>query len=141
MHGPCRQGQFTRFQRAFHITPFRLLLRHRQSECLSSLQVGRAGLSLGHSGKILMHFDGILGCCSIVRHVEVQTMLCRYAGVRVLPAWQVSEREFRQRVLVTGVTNEEAIFEITMLQRFGGLYDGVYYTRSLKAESPCAQGV
>jgi hypothetical protein len=56
-------------------------------------------------------------------------------------AWQVSEREFRQRVLVTGVASEEAIFEITMLQRLGGLYDGVYYTRSLKAESPCAQAV
>ena len=54
---------------------------------------------------------------------------------------QISEREWRQRVCITGVAGEEAIFEITMLQRFGGLYDGVYYTRSLKAESPGPQGV
>lgn len=32
------QGQFTRFQRVFHIRPFCLLLRHRSAECLSSLQ-------------------------------------------------------------------------------------------------------
>ena len=42
---------------------------------------------------------------------------------------------------ITSVANEEATFEITMLQRFGGLYDGVYYTRSLKAESPGPQGM
>ena len=32
------QGQFTRFQRVFHIRPFCLLLRHQTAECLSSLQ-------------------------------------------------------------------------------------------------------
>ncbi|CAL5228251.1 g11352 [Coccomyxa viridis] len=32
-------GQFTRFQRVFHIRPFSLLLRHRTAEYLSSLQV------------------------------------------------------------------------------------------------------
>lgn len=52
---------------------------------------------------------------------------------------QISEREWRRRFLVVGLTKEEAIFEITMLQRFGGLYDGVYYTKALRAESPLAQ--
>ena len=33
-------GQFTRFQRVFHIRPFSLLLRHTRAERLSSLQVG-----------------------------------------------------------------------------------------------------
>ena len=32
------QGQFTRFQRVFHIRPFSLLLRHQRAECISSLQ-------------------------------------------------------------------------------------------------------
>lgn len=32
-------GQFTRFQRVFHIRPFSLLLRHTHAERLSSLQV------------------------------------------------------------------------------------------------------
>ena len=52
---------------------------------------------------------------------------------------QISDREWRQRFQIVGLTNEEAIFEITMLQRFGGLYDGVYYTKALRAESPQAQ--
>jgi len=49
---------------------------------------------------------------------------------------QVSEFDWRQRVLVRSATDEEAIFEVTMRQRFGGLYDGVYYTKSLKPETP-----
>ena len=40
------QGQFTRFQRVFHIRPFCLLLRHQRAECLSSLQVTSSACSL-----------------------------------------------------------------------------------------------
>ncbi|CAL8471310.1 g10852 [Coccomyxa elongata] len=78
-------GQFTRFQRVFHMMPYRLLLYHKECSYLSSLQV--------------------------------------------------SEFEWRQRILVQGVS-DEAVFEITMMQRFGGQYDGIYYTRHLKADPP-----
>ena len=47
----------------------------------------------------------------------------------------MSEFEWRQRVLVQGVS-DEAVFEITMMQRFGGQYDGIFYTRHLKADPP-----
>jgi hypothetical protein len=57
-------------------------------------------------------------------------------GGKAALAAQVSELEWRQRVLVTGETDEEATFEFTMLQRLGGHSDGVFYTRSLKAEPP-----
>ena len=33
------QGQFTRFQRVFHMMPYRLLLHHKECTYLSSLQV------------------------------------------------------------------------------------------------------
>lgn len=38
-------------------------------------------------------------------------------------------------MLVQGV-GSEAVFEFTMLQRFGGHSDGIYYTRYLRADPP-----
>lgn len=49
---------------------------------------------------------------------------------------QVSELEWRQRVRITSMANEQATFEFTLRQRLGGLYDGIFYTQALRAEDP-----
>ena len=61
-------------------------------------------------------------------------LCCRLPGLKTNIDTQVSELEWRQRVRITSVANEQATFEFALRQRLGGLYDGIYYTQALRAE-------
>jgi hypothetical protein len=141
----CLQGQFTRFQRVFHMMPYRLLLHHEESSLLSSLQAGNLSIIF-----VLLHLKALavlsshavfikqtLPCFVLHKvHTLQSLIICMRAETCcTCRTWQVSEFEWRQRLLVQGI-NGEAVFEFTMLQRFGGQYDGIFYTRYLKADPP-----
>ena len=47
---------------------------------------------------------------------------------------QVSELQWRQRVRIQGYKGDAGIFEFMMTQRFGGRYDGIWFTEQLVAD-------
>jgi hypothetical protein len=48
---------------------------------------------------------------------------------------QLSDRVWRTRLHVTGAyRKDEGVYEITMVQRLGGRYDGYWFTESLVAD-------
>lgn len=71
-----------------------------------------------------------LRCCVVLLVVLPCCLLC------VLPfVPQLSERVWRTRLHVIGeYRKEEGVYEITMVQRLGGRYDGWWFTESLVAD-------
>jgi len=53
----------------------------------------------------------------------------------LLPLLQLSDRMWRTRLHVVGpYRKDEGVYEITMVQRLGGRYDGYFFTESLVAD-------
>ncbi|KAK9805013.1 hypothetical protein WJX73_001535 [Symbiochloris irregularis] len=58
----------------------------------------------------------------------------------LLSTLQVSEHRWRQRVWVQGYRDfEQGTYSFNLVQRFGGRYDGIWFTESLHADA-CADG-
>lgn len=70
-----------------------------------------------------------------IMHIPAYKPLLNHDAATTLSTLRVSERCFKTRLHVTGEGgHDEGVFEITMVQRLGGRYDGWWFTESLVAD-------
>lgn len=69
-----------------------------------------------------------------VMHTPYYQPLLDHVDVQLLSSFEVNEFAYKQRLRVTGTANEQRVYEITMIQRLGGRYDGYWFTDSLICE-------
>ncbi|KAF8073191.1 hypothetical protein HT031_000852 [Scenedesmus sp. PABB004] len=70
-----------------------------------------------------------------ILHIPAYKPLLGHEGVETLSALQLSERVWKTRFAVRGEAGrEQGVYEITMVQRLGGRYDGYWFTESLVAD-------
>lgn len=61
---------------------------------------------------------------------------------RLLSSLEVSEHRWRQRVWIKGYRDfENEVYSFNLVQRFGGRYDGIWFTESLHADSCSEAGL
>eukprot|EP00877_Chromochloris_zofingiensis_P001449 jgi/Chrzof1/11304/Cz05g31220.t1 len=71
-----------------------------------------------------------------IMHTPYYRTLLNHQSVSSLSTLQVSDRVWKSRVLIVGDRPaDENVYEFTMIQRLGGIYDGYWFTDSLLSDN------